>query len=455
LGCTMADLGTQLRSLIDGAAEPITLEEVTTRPATGRVPPPPGRDPGFARRALWFAAAAVVVLASVGVAWRLRADGDRPETQSVDEGALAVENPPAEPPPAPTSANADLLAPGETRAMSPSPLAGRSAAVSVWTGEELIIWSGGARRQPFDDGAAYDPRRDEWRTIAPSPIQGRQSATAVWTGTEMIVWGGESNGDNNHDGAAYDPVADTWRTIAAPPEREAFSDESSALYQQPEYRYEGDSHPVAAVWTGGEMVVLRGGGVMAAYAPASDTWRHLAPAPGAPVGTEKQMVWTGAEIVAKLGIPGGNAPPDGVAYRYDLATDRWSPMPNPGFGQHALYSLVWDGREVIASFAGEGTYAWGFDPAAGTWRPIAPWPTECFAALRSVWTGETVLSFGIPKQAVVLDPEAGTWTGTPAVDSTARISSAVAWADGVLLVWGGYTDQSDGYLLRPVDPPPG
>jgi hypothetical protein len=153
-------------------------------------------------------------------------------------------------------------------------------------------------------------------------------------------------------------------------------------------------------------------------------------------------------VVAKL----QGAVPDGVAYGYDFAADTWAPLPDPGFGQHALYSLVWDGREVIASFAGPGTFAWGYDPVVGTWRQIAPWPTEYFAALRSVWTGRTILSFGIPDEAVVLDPEADTWTGTPAVDPTTRISAAVAWADGVLLVWGGFPDQGDGYLLSPIQP---
>jgi hypothetical protein len=444
----MTDLGAQLRNLIDGAAEPIALEEVTTHPLVRVESSPPGTEHGLARRVLWFVAAAVVLVAAVGVVVQLRSDRSSRDTPPVDEGGLVVEVPATEIPPQPTAVNADLLAPGETRVMAPSPLAGRSAAVSVWTGEELIIWSGGSSRQPFEDGAAYDPRRDEWRLIAPAPIRGRQSATAVWTGTEMIVWGGETQGENDYDGAAYDPTTDTWRTLAGPPERPAFSDPSSPLYQDPEYRYEGDSWPVASVWTGGEMVVLRGGGVMAAYALASDTWRTMASAPAARAGTEPQMVWTGAQVIAKL----QGAVPDGVAYGYDFAADSWAPLPDPGFGQHALYSLVWDGREVIASFAGPGTFAWGYDPDAGTWRQIAPWPTEYFAALRSVWTGETVLSFGIPNQAVVLDPEAGTWTGTPAVNSTTRISAAVAWADGVLLVWGGFPGQGDGYLLSPIQP---
>ena len=60
---------------------------------------------------------------------------------------------------------------------------------SVWTGRELLVWSGtaGTYGNFFSDGAAYDPAADRWRAMAPWP--GRIS-DGVWTGREMVVWGG-------------------------------------------------------------------------------------------------------------------------------------------------------------------------------------------------------------------------------------------------------------------------
>src|SRR5438132_12123259 len=57
-----------------------------------------------------------------------------------------------------------------------------------------------------------------WVTIAAPPIAGRISEGVVWTGKEMIVWGGVSAGAQVADGAAYDPAADSWRKLAPAPQ---------------------------------------------------------------------------------------------------------------------------------------------------------------------------------------------------------------------------------------------
>ena len=75
-------------------------------------------------------------------------------------------------------------APGE-------PAVGRTFPVTVWTGEELIVWSGeeGSESERPASGAAYDPAAGRGAPIADSPFGGRAEATAVWTGAEMLVWG--------------------------------------------------------------------------------------------------------------------------------------------------------------------------------------------------------------------------------------------------------------------------
>ena len=81
----------------------------------------------------------------------------------------------------------------------------------------------------------------------------------MWTGKELLVWGGQisGNGRSKSDGAAYDPSTRTWRLLP----------DSPVL----------PTGGQTAVWTGSEMVVVRG--VAAAYRPASNSWRSLPAVP--------------------------------------------------------------------------------------------------------------------------------------------------------------------------------
>ncbi len=79
----------------------------------------------------------------------------------------------------------DTWIPTSTGVNVPSPRRDQSA---VWTGSEMIVWSG----DYVASGGRYDPATDSWlpTSIGPSVPAGRQYHTAIWTGTEMIVWGG-------------------------------------------------------------------------------------------------------------------------------------------------------------------------------------------------------------------------------------------------------------------------
>jgi hypothetical protein len=92
------------------------------------------------------------------------------------------------------------------------PLTPRGGHSVIWTGEEVIVWGGEAgsdQISTFADGAAFDPAADTWRVIAASPLSPRTSHVAAWTGDEMLVVGGFAK----RDAAAYDPTTDTWRSI--------------------------------------------------------------------------------------------------------------------------------------------------------------------------------------------------------------------------------------------------
>jgi len=160
------------------------------------------------------------------------------------------------------------IGPGSMVDLPDAPIDSRTFGTAVWTGTEMIVWSGIAYDPVTDswpyltDGAAFNLANGRWRVIAPGPLRGRQQSAAVWTGTEMIVWGGFIGDDvPAFDGAAYNPASDTWRLLPEIP-----------------YHMTAGITISSMVWTGNEAVVL-GGAVAAAYDPVTNSWRRLADPP--------------------------------------------------------------------------------------------------------------------------------------------------------------------------------
>lgn len=90
----------------------------------------------------------------------------------------------------------------------------RAGFVSAWTGSDLIIWGGdelGGFARQFRDGALYNPVRDAWTDIQTdgAPIV-RSQAVGVWTGRELIYWSGTTDGGDlyREDGGRLDPYAE-------------------------------------------------------------------------------------------------------------------------------------------------------------------------------------------------------------------------------------------------------
>ncbi|MFM7555438.1 MAG: hypothetical protein ACKPAH_09115, partial [Verrucomicrobiota bacterium] len=129
-------------------------------------------------------------------------------------------------------------APGWMPISAASAPTARSAAASVWTGQEWIIWGGKVvGQQPTATGARLRPDLDAWTEItgldAPSARSGH---TAVWTGTQMIVWGGFGSEGSLNTGGRYTAQPQGWTsvsTVGAPSARSGH----------------------AAVWTGSRMIV--------------------------------------------------------------------------------------------------------------------------------------------------------------------------------------------------------
>jgi hypothetical protein len=174
-----------------------------------------------------------------------------------------------------------------------SPLAGRLRPASAWTGRELLIW-GGTRSDnadlvsaQLDDGAAYDPARRTWRRLPPAPI-GPRAPLSVWTGQELIVWGTAVRlpGGIPTDGAAYRPATNSWRPVATAPVELT---DATAVWT-------GDEMIVFGAALDGDNLARTRAAIGAAYDPATDTWRRLPDAGLSPQAST--AVWAGGEMIA-------------------------------------------------------------------------------------------------------------------------------------------------------------
>ena len=339
-----------------------------------------------------------------------------------------------------------------------SPLCGRFAAATAWTGKELLIWGGqncagaecpSSRAPRVADGAAYDPARNSWRKLAAAPMEARDAPATAWTGTEFLVWGGHGRDSSLADGAAYDPARDRWRAIAASPL--------------------GAVGGAASVWTDQELLVWGGDERAdgAAYDPAADSWRALAPAPIAG-RTEPVAVWTGSELIVWGGSAGDQEFADGAAY--DPQRDSWRRLAASPLTRRTGPAAAWTGLELVVwgGSGGGDVFADGaaYNPSTDRWRTLPPAPVPARAGVLSVWSGRELLFWGglglagdsgtdgglavgpvgrrlapdliVPRgDGAAYDPAANTWRRLEQVALLGRGNPVGAWDGKGLIVWGG------------------
>ena len=347
--------------------------------------------------------------------------------------------------------------------MAKSPICGRFAAATAWTGKDLLVWGGQScagsecpsdRAIRLGDGAAYDPAKDRWTKLAgPAPIEARDWTANAWTGKQLVIWGGTSRTGPLADGAAYDPAAKKWHKVAASP-------------------LAPRAH-TAFVWTGKELLVWGGSGQAdgAAYDPAANTWRSMAAAPLA--GRDDAVaVWTGKEMIVWGGSTAdGQTLTDGAAY--DPAASSWrriAPAPlSPRDGPAAVWTgnelLLWGGDQRSIEFSSDGA---AYKPSTDTWRPLPASPVAGRANPLTVWSGtEMVFWGGLGLNSDTAPPAVGRAPGqqrlpffdvgpvvplddgaayNPATDKWRRLQSVTlvgrgygmgAWDGKGMIVWGG------------------
>ncbi|MDP8937331.1 MAG: hypothetical protein M3O23_06335 [Actinomycetota bacterium] len=351
---------------------------------------------------------------------------------------------------------------GRWRAVAAAPLSGRFLPAMVWTGREMLVWGGagcqggcaGRDLQPRGDGAAYDPSTDTWRPMPPSPLTARMGPLAVWSGRELLVWGGMDGERFVADGAAFDPVTNRWRLLPSSPLVGRFAAPPGTVAQVP------------GVWTGTEMLVWgQGAGVDspgadlpagAAYDPAADRWRLLAPSPVAP--RIAVPVWTGREMVVWGGQSGPRYFDDGAAY--DPAADRWRPLPAAPLAARFTFAvwsgaqmLVWGGESSDRAFDDGAAY----DPAADRWRPLARSPMAERRGFAQIWTGEEMVVWGGAPSAgaavlgtgAAYDPSTDRWRE---IDPwTPRLLPGGLWTGREAIVWGGIGPAEAGLLASSAE----
>jgi len=327
------------------------------------------------------------------------------------------------------------------RLLPTAPVTSDQLRTAVWTGKEVLVFgrhsitAKDANGKPYivktvDVAAAYDPSSNAWRTLSPPAGVGYSpSYSAAWTGRQLLVWG-------PFDALSYDPATNHWRTLPRPPTN------AGRL----------------AVWTG-KVLVGWGGGCCgdafkdgAAFNPVTNSWRKLAPSPLA--GSQSPLgVWTGRELVIFVGNidPNGKPWPARLARAaaYNPATNTWrriAPLPD----ERGQANVVWDGKEVLVMDGGAGSEklfrpVLAYNPATNTWRRLAPMPSTRIGAVAE-WTGTRLLVWGggggpegsfFPRRnGFAYDPATNRWATLPNAPFAAQ-NAAAAWTGRSLFVWKG------------------
>ncbi len=315
---------------------------------------------------------------------------------------------------------------------------------AVWTGTELVVWG---RIPGICDatcinsvGARYNPAANSWTGMsAPIPASlsdARSSTPGIWTGKEMLVWSGHCDNHVCPGGGAYDPAADKWRAlneVGEPTARTSYG----AVW----------AGARMLVWGGeiidrkdplGSWLDVNDGGI---YDPAADAWQAMA-TDGAPSPRqEPHVAWTGTRMLVWGGnfeaAPHYDVVPLADGASYDPVTNAWQPMRRGGPAGGGV--SVWTGSEFIIW---QGQAGAAYDPASDSWRPLAsenaPDPPAIGPA---VWTGTEMLVWGgAPAYGPGgrYNPKTNTWGAmTTAGQPSPRTGPLAAWTGSEMLVWGG------------------
>lgn len=354
-----------------------------------------------------------------------------------------------------------------------APLSPRDQAVIAWTGREILVFGGTtflcpptagcaapAEDPALSDGAAYDPESREWRPIAPAPWAVPFARPVTVGGDVYVLATSTHDPDPSTSLLRYRPADDAWDAFEVPLEAPvwglAASDRDVLVFHESDDEVE---HPD-----------LR-------FEPASERWSELPADPLSP-SFDRQLVAVGDRLVLLAKdlspSPGGA---DGPAFvEAAVLTDGvWDELPPADAIGHGPTAVV-DDRVVLAALGcadGGATNGYGrcvpnggvLDLATENWSPLPDPPTDSAdAATVGVSTAAGVALWSLGNEFAgswFLDTTAATWTTVPALDQPGDdtiVSRTVGGAGPYGVVFGGsrfgpgFADGEllgDAYLWRP------
>jgi hypothetical protein len=134
---------------------------------------------------------------------------------------------------------------------------------------------------------------------------------------------------------------------------------------------------------------IAGAAQAAAYNPATDMWRRIAPAPE----LRANAVWDGKEILL-VGGTNAEGKPARVGYAYNPATNRWRQLAATKSGR-AQAIAIWTGRRLLM-FCGETTPngLLAYNANRDRWTTLRNAPLAGRVAPTAVWTGHELVVWG-------------------------------------------------------------
>ncbi len=295
--------------------------------------------------------------------------------------------------------------------------------------------------------ALYDPVAATW-SVAANQVHPRVfPAAARLADGRIVVVGGTgipytidtgsttptAQGEPQRSVEAYDPVSGQWTD---------FGDLTQPI---------AEGHSATTLLDGR---VLVAGGTQYAAVPRTELLRPdgsteaAAPLREGHTGHTATLLPDGRVLVTGGSIVHSTA--SATAELYDPARDEWTvtaPMSSERVGHTA--TLLDDGTVLVAgghlAIADDGPSALAerYEPASGTWSPVAPMLLARYSATATKLADGRVLvaggfgASGATDEAEVFDPGAGTWTAVAPMHGTHVNGQAVALPDGSMLVVGG------------------
>jgi hypothetical protein len=185
--------------------------------------------------------------------------------------------------------------------------------------------------------------------------------------------------------------------------------------------------------------------------PGALAWGTETPIPGGLVRYAHCQDPTDLTTFYVFGGVDGTASTVANSWRYDAATDTWTPLAAMPYASEGPVAACDAGKVYVAG--GGGTTNFNvYDIATDMWTPLAALPRAMWGAAMGTWNGQVFMiggdsdfSFGgTSNQVNIYSIGTDTWTGTGTAMPAAAVTSFNAQSGPYVYVVGGWGDASPG-----------